>query len=83
MANVCNRDAEIKQERKKIVREHVPHILGYLQPGVLKKEDLPAVREGANKHEQLAKLDIEKMAVSGRRKQFSKCNAQCRILREF
>lgn len=78
-----NRDAELKQERKEIIREHVPHILGYLQAGVLKKEDVPVVREGANKHEQLSKLDIEKMAVSSRPKQFAKCNAQCKILREF
>ncbi|XP_073943349.1 meiosis-specific nuclear structural protein 1-like [Choristoneura fumiferana] len=75
--------SEVAKEREKIVEEHVPQLLGYLQAGVIKKDDLPAVRAGANKSEELSKLDIESMATSSRPKRFSKCNAQCRILREF
>ncbi|CAG9795039.1 unnamed protein product [Diatraea saccharalis] len=74
---------EVSEERKKIVEEHVPHLLGYLQAGVIKKEDLPAVRQGVVKHEKLASLDIDSLAVSNRPKRYSKCNAQCRILREY
>ncbi|KAJ8727769.1 hypothetical protein PYW07_001888 [Mythimna separata] len=74
---------EVSKERAKMIEEHVPQLLGYLQPGVIKKEDLPAVRKGADQREDLKKLDIEAMAVSHRPKRFAKCNAQCRIIREY
>ncbi|XP_049869849.1 meiosis-specific nuclear structural protein 1-like [Pectinophora gossypiella] len=76
-------EEEVAEERKKIVREHVPHLLGYLQAGVIKKTDLPQVREGANKHPELANLNIEALTQSQRPKRFAKCNAQCFILREY
>lgn len=66
-----------------MIEEHAAPLLGYLQAGVIQKADLPAVREGANKREDLAKLDIEGMAISNRPHRFAKCNAQCRILREY
>ncbi|KAM3958530.1 LOW QUALITY PROTEIN: meiosis-specific nuclear structural protein 1 [Aphomia sociella] len=75
--------SEVASERKQIIQEHVPHLIGYLQTGVLKKEDLSAVKEGANQHEHLRKLDIGSMATSNRPQRFSKCNAQCRVLREY
>ncbi|XP_013184530.2 meiosis-specific nuclear structural protein 1 [Amyelois transitella] len=78
------RSKEVYEERKKIVEEHVPHVLGYLQAGVIKKDDLPFVRKGCDQHENLKNLDVEGLAEPrGRPKRFSKCNAQCRILREF
>ncbi|CAH2991820.1 unnamed protein product [Chilo suppressalis] len=74
---------EVSEERKKIVEEHVPHLLGYLQTGVIRKEDLPAVRQGVAKHDHLSSLNIDSLAVSNRPKRYSKCNAQCRVLREY
>ncbi|XP_069358489.1 meiosis-specific nuclear structural protein 1-like [Maniola hyperantus] len=74
---------EVAEERKKIIEEHVPHVLGYLQAGVIGPADLAAARQGANNHQHLAQLDIESLATSNRPKRFSKCNAQCRILREY
>lgn len=74
---------EVNEERKKIITEHAPHLIGYLQAGVIAKEDLAAVREGADRHQRLAPLDIESMATSRRPHRYSKCNQQCRVLREY
>ncbi|KAI5638693.1 trichohyalin-plectin-like domain-containing protein [Phthorimaea operculella] len=74
---------EVAKERESIVREHAPKLLGYLQAGVIKKEDLPTVREGANKDPELAKLNIEGLTLAKRPKRFAKCNAQCLVLREY
>ncbi|KAJ0178607.1 hypothetical protein K1T71_005382 [Dendrolimus kikuchii] len=75
--------SEVAEERKKIVSEHVPQLLGYLQAGVVQGGDLVAVREGAGRQGALAALPIEAMATTNRPHRFSKCNAQCRVLREF
>ncbi|KOB68872.1 putative Myosin heavy chain, cardiac muscle alpha isoform [Operophtera brumata] len=75
--------AEIEEERRKIMTEHAPPLVGYLQAGVLQPRDLRAVREGAAQHPCLAQLDIDSMAVSNRPHRFSKCNAQCNILRDY
>ncbi|XP_063619853.1 meiosis-specific nuclear structural protein 1-like [Cydia splendana] len=69
--------AEVSKERASIVAEHVPPILGYIQPGVLGAADLPAVRAGAG-----AALDIPLAADSGLHRH-PKCNAQCRVIREY
>ncbi|XP_072939860.1 meiosis-specific nuclear structural protein 1-like isoform X2 [Epargyreus clarus] len=70
--------AEVSEERKKIVEEHVPQLLGYLKSGVVKHDDLPVVRAGANKHPELAELDIESLATCTEPQRFSKCNEQCK-----
>ncbi|GBP01255.1 hypothetical protein EVAR_68031_1 [Eumeta japonica] len=64
--------AQVEEERKRIVQEHVPHVLGHLQKGVIQPDDLPAVKEGVQKnHEQLTPLDIDFM-MSGRRQKYPK-----------
>ncbi|XP_053603751.1 meiosis-specific nuclear structural protein 1-like [Plodia interpunctella] len=70
---------EVKEERKKIIEEHAPHLLGYLQAGVLKKDDLSVVSRGCA---QLG-LDARALAPAPRALQRSKCNAQCIVLREY
>uniref|UniRef100_A0A2A4J9S4 Meiosis-specific nuclear structural protein 1 n=1 Tax=Heliothis virescens TaxID=7102 RepID=A0A2A4J9S4_HELVI len=74
---------EVSKEREKMIQEHAPQLLGYLQAGVLQPEDLPAVRAGANTKPELKVLDIEGMAKSKRAHRFAKCNAMCRTLREY
>ncbi|XP_048478985.1 meiosis-specific nuclear structural protein 1 [Plutella xylostella] len=76
-------DNEVRKEREKLVSEHVPHLLGYLQAGVIKKEDIPAVKEGASKHEHLAKLDLGSLDTRSKDKRFPKCNVQCRRIRDY
>ncbi|KAL4713273.1 hypothetical protein ACJJTC_018621, partial [Scirpophaga incertulas] len=74
---------EVAEERKKIIEEHAPHLVGYLQAGVLNPEDIPALKEGARKHEELANLDIESLTKTQRPKRHDKCNDQCKILRQY
>ncbi|CAG5041218.1 unnamed protein product [Parnassius apollo] len=74
---------EVTEERKKIVEEHAPHLLGYLQPGVLGQQDLPAIKSGVQKDPRLAQLDIESMAVSKKPLRFPKCNPQCKVLKHY
>ncbi|XP_075971919.1 uncharacterized protein LOC142973795 [Anticarsia gemmatalis] len=75
---------EVAEERKKMIEEHAAPLLGYLQAGVVQPADLPALRAGADKSPELATLDIEGLAISRNRpRRFSKCNAQCKILRDF
>ncbi|CAG9135366.1 unnamed protein product [Plutella xylostella] len=76
-------DNEVRKEREKLVSEHVPHLLGYLQAGVINKEDIPAVKEGASKHEHLAKLDLASLDTRSKDKRFPKCNVQCRRIRDY
>ncbi|XP_068631288.1 meiosis-specific nuclear structural protein 1-like isoform X1 [Battus philenor] len=75
--------AETTQERNRIIEQHAPHLLGYLQPGVLVHDDLPYIKEGAQKDPELMKLDIDSIAKSKKPLRLPKCNSQCRILREF
>ncbi|KAL0882688.1 hypothetical protein ABMA27_001111 [Loxostege sticticalis] len=70
--------AEVAKEREKIVEEHVPHLLGYLQAGVIKPADVPAVQRGAGES-----LDVSALVSSRRSIARPKCNAQCRVLREY
>ncbi|CAH2105923.1 unnamed protein product [Euphydryas editha] len=65
---------EVLEERKKIMEDHVPKLLGYVQPGVISQEDVANPR--------LADLGIN-IKTSNRPKRLPKCNAQCRILREY
>ncbi|CAK1546317.1 unnamed protein product [Leptosia nina] len=65
---------EVSEERKKIIKEHVPKVMGYLQAGVLKDEDVPQIREVT---------DFKLGAASTRPQRRPKCNAQCRIIREY
>lgn len=74
---------EVSKEREKMIEEHAPQLLGYLQAGVLQHGDLPAVRAGADQRPDLKTLDIEGMAKSNRAHRFAKCNAMCRTLREY
>lgn len=39
------RRKEVSEERNKIIKEHVPKVLGFLQAGVLKAEDVPQICE--------------------------------------
>ncbi|XP_050343376.1 meiosis-specific nuclear structural protein 1-like isoform X2 [Nymphalis io] len=66
---------EVSEERKKIMEDHVPKLLGYVQPGVITQVDIANPR--------LADLGKDLMSTSKRPKRFPKCNAQCRILREY
>ncbi|XP_064071469.1 meiosis-specific nuclear structural protein 1-like [Vanessa tameamea] len=66
---------EVSEERKKIMEDHVPKLLGYVQPGVISQVDIANPR--------LAELGKELMTTCKRPKRFPKCNAQCRILREY
>lgn len=77
------RRKEVSKEREVIIKEHAPRLLGFLQAGVISRDDLPTVIEGASTNPELAKLDIQAMASSNRPHRFSKCNTQCRILREY
>ncbi|XP_023940656.2 meiosis-specific nuclear structural protein 1 [Bicyclus anynana] len=70
---------EVASERKKIIEENVPHVLGYMQAGVIAPDDLANVAADSK----LAQLDIGSLVASNRLKRFPKCNAQCRILREY
>ncbi|CAF4959029.1 unnamed protein product [Pieris macdunnoughi] len=65
---------EVAEERKKIIKEHVPRVLGFLQAGVLKDEDVPHIRE-------VTDFTIDVTSKKLQRK--PKCNAQCRIIREY
>ncbi|XP_045447203.1 trichohyalin-like [Melitaea cinxia] len=64
---------EVSEERQKIMEEHVPKLLGYVQPGVITPEDVANPR--------LASLGVN--ITCNRPKRLPKCNAQCRILREY
>ncbi|XP_061710965.1 meiosis-specific nuclear structural protein 1-like [Cydia pomonella] len=75
--------AEVSKEREKIVAEHVPPTLGYIQAGVIDAPDLAAVRAGAARAPALAALDLAALAAGAGVKRHPKCNAQCRVLREF
>ncbi|XP_028163375.1 meiosis-specific nuclear structural protein 1-like [Ostrinia furnacalis] len=75
--------SEVAQEREKIVEEHVPYLLGYLQAGVVKPEDLPAVQRGAAQHDELKTLDVASLVSARKAKTHPKCNKQCRIIREY
>ncbi|XP_047984015.1 meiosis-specific nuclear structural protein 1-like isoform X2 [Leguminivora glycinivorella] len=75
--------AEVSKEREKIVAEHVPPLLGYIQAGVLARADLPAVRAGAARRPRLAALDVDAMAAASNVHRHPKCNPQCRVLREY
>ncbi|CAG4914484.1 unnamed protein product [Colias eurytheme] len=65
---------EVSEERKKIIKEHVPKVLGYLQAGVLKEQDVPQIKEVIDLN-----LDLSKPKPTRR----PKCNAQCRIIRDY
>ncbi|XP_059047785.1 meiosis-specific nuclear structural protein 1-like [Achroia grisella] len=85
--NVWNTDkawrSEVATERKQILQEHAPHLVGYLQAGVLQQEDLPVLKTGAEQHDHLRTLDLESLSIKNRPQGTPKCNAQCRILREY
>lgn len=77
------RNKVIAKERDKIIEEHAPHVFGYLAAGVLRREDLPTVRKGAERHPHLANMDIESIAKSKEWKTRPKCNAQCLVLKSL
>ncbi|KAH9630014.1 hypothetical protein HF086_001484 [Spodoptera exigua] len=74
---------EVAKEREKMIAEHVPGLVGYVTAGVLRQEDLPALRRGAKARPDLAHLDIDRMANSNKPHRFVKCNPQCKIIREY
>ncbi|KAF9411723.1 hypothetical protein HW555_009552 [Spodoptera exigua] len=77
------RKMEVAKEREKMIAEHVPGLVGYVTAGVLRQEDLPALRRGAKARPDLAHLDIDRMANSNKPHRFVKCNPQCKIIREY
>ncbi|CAH0703074.1 unnamed protein product [Spodoptera exigua] len=78
-----NWQQEVAKEREKMIAEHVPGLVGYVTAGVLRQEDLPALRRGAKARPDLAHLDIDRMANSNKPHRFVKCNPQCKIIREY
>ncbi|CAB3260764.1 unnamed protein product [Arctia plantaginis] len=81
----CDRKwrAEVSGERRRMVAEHAPALLGYLQAGVLQRADLPALGAGAATRPDLRHLDVDALAHAPEPKRRPKCNAQCRVLREY
>ncbi|CAH2070813.1 unnamed protein product, partial [Iphiclides podalirius] len=67
-------DAEVAEERRKIVSEHAPSLLGYLQPGSLLPSDLAPG---------LAEMCQAKAGSSKAPPRRPKCNPQCRVLRQY
>ncbi|CAH0605683.1 unnamed protein product [Chrysodeixis includens] len=74
---------EVSKEREKMVEEHVPPLLGYLQAGVIQRADLPALRAGAQARPELAALNVEALAQAPASTRRGKCNPKCRELREY
>ncbi|XP_045535052.1 meiosis-specific nuclear structural protein 1 [Papilio machaon] len=75
--------SETAEERRRIVSAHAPQVLGYLQPGVLRSEDLPLLQHAASQHPHLCHLQLDHISHHNKPLRRPKCNSQCRILREY
>ncbi|KPJ05945.1 Meiosis-specific nuclear structural protein 1 [Papilio machaon] len=74
---------ETAEERRRIVSAHAPQVLGYLQPGILRSEDLPLLKHAASQHPHLCHLQLDHISQHNKPLRRPKCNSQCRILREY
>ncbi|XP_039750075.1 meiosis-specific nuclear structural protein 1-like [Pararge aegeria] len=69
---------EVEVERRKIMQNHVPHVMGYLQAGVVARSDVAADTQHPDRRD-TQHPDRSDTRPAGH----PKCNEQCRVLRDY